>query len=157
MSGVFLPLLLSIGVFLPCHSIPPPALSPICFPRICICPKVTLSAVPARPSSTLSPLSACTLLSLLCLFPPERALRFSAVTASAQGLMVCNTLPAPLCRSGGPFIYKQREKYNQCVREHVPECIKRWYFSFYSLPASCGHADKYSNFCICHMLTYLGM
>lgn len=51
-----------------------------------------------------------------------RGSRVSAVTALVQGLMVCNTLQAPLWQSEVPFMYKQREVILVCVCV----CIRRY-------------------------------
>ncbi len=84
--------------------------SPICFLFVSICPKVTLSIALAYPTPSTS-LS----ISILHLFTRVLDTQVSAVTALVQAIMVCNSLPAPLCRSGGPLIYKQREVICVCV------------------------------------------
>lgn len=98
---------------------PPSVFSAFAFVLKSLCPLLQLVPPPLHsPSSSLGTYAPLSPLSL----PSGESSQVSAVTASAQGLMVCNTLPAPLCRSGGPFIYRQRERgiISVCVHEHVP-------------------------------------
>ena len=107
---------LSINTFFPvilsfCH-----LLSSLFF-LVAVCPKVTLSTVLAYPSLSPSILSS--------FHPSNECSQVSAVTALAQGIMVRNSLPAPLCWSGGPLMYKQKKNILcVCVCVCVYNCVK---------------------------------